>query len=87
MCQVVRQNVASPDEIWKRYGHRGAISKADYDAYFEGALAACAIEIAEPLSVGPDDGVTLRSLGASRPPQSFQYLRNEARGRVLALAY
>ena len=86
ICRVVAQHRASPSELWSEFQHCGGIARRAFDAYFEGTREAYAIELAMPRTISPEDGVSLAELGATRPPQSFQYVRDVARGRVLEFA-
>ncbi len=72
---------ASPSELWQRVGQRSGVTKAEFDAYFAGCAVAHAIEIEQPTRLSP-------SRLAFRPPQSWQYLRQEKRchQKLLALA-
>lgn len=86
ICPVLAQYVAAPHEIWAKFGDKGEIGRREFDRYFEGALLGCAIALGEPRAIGPASELSLADLGASRPPQSFQYVRDRARGRVLEYA-
>ena len=86
VCRVIAQHQGSPNELWQRFADCGEISRADFFAYFSGRSEAVAIELESPTRFDPTDGLTLADLGASRPPQSFQYISNRGRGKVLELA-
>lgn len=79
----------SPEEVWRVFGDRTGIDRQDFDAYVgeaEVVAALCLTEITEL-----DAPVCLRGEArASRPPQSYAYLRDagllralEARGRAM----
>ncbi len=63
-----------PREIWKAFGNRACISRKDFDAYFDGADRAFAIELkhgrslSRPLSLNE-----LRDRFNFEPPQSYLY--------------
>lgn len=71
--EVAGQITLSPSTIWKRFRTVAGISKAGYEAYFEGYTSATGIEVGNfwgftnPLHLYDD-------LGIRRPPQSFQYV-------------
>lgn len=71
----------SPAVLWDRYAHVGGITRDAYDAYFTGCESAYAIRVRRPVPLA-----TPLSLGrvrpGLRPPQSFQYLDEEAAARV-----
>lgn len=86
VCQVLAQHRATPEELWKQFRTCGGITKKAFDAYFHGSSEAYAIELVRPRRISVDEGIELADLGASRPPQSFQYIRDSGRGRVLEFA-
>jgi predicted transcriptional regulator len=64
---------STPDGLWRRFRHHGAIRRRDYFRYFAGADRAYAIEIADPTAVNEPLLLNCLSPGL-RAPQSFQYL-------------
>ena len=64
---------ASIDELWARFGPCGAVTRMEFDQYFEGSAVGCAIAIESacrwdnPISL--DD---LRSLAPFHPPQFYR---------------
>jgi predicted transcriptional regulator len=90
--------VGSPRTIWTQARDEAAVTRAVFDAYFEGATLAVAIALDEVKRLRRP--VPLRELRAGRawfsPPQSFRYLdpqqlgslgvRRRVRGRQLQLS-
>jgi predicted transcriptional regulator len=73
---VASIDVASPDEIWLAHREGVAISRLEFDQYFDGASTAVAIVIEEAKALGrprPLDELRRRWRGF-RPPQSFRYV-------------
>lgn len=62
---------ASPEDLWKRHHAIGAISSADFDAYFANLAVGIAIHIADVFPFAAP--VRLQVLRV-RAPQSFRYL-------------
>jgi len=85
-CGVTGQMSASPDELWAAVGDVGGISREEFDAYFEGTEQAVAILLEKPSRLDARREVTLRELGATRPPQSFQYLNRSVRNTLAGTA-
>lgn len=75
-CRVVRLDIGSKSAIWERYETQCGVSKAEYEAYFEGAQEAVAIVVDRPCTLQqPPSLATLRNrMAGFRPPQSFRYL-------------
>jgi predicted transcriptional regulator len=73
---------ASPSTMWRKVRRRAAITKADFDSYFDGCDLAYGIEIRNARSVDP-------ARISVRPPQSYQWLRRGDRLHVdlLQLAF
>ena len=64
--------------MWKQYGHYACIARADFDAYFSGLDEGFALEVGGVKPLPRSLGLTeLRERFGFRPPQSFQYLRQE----------
>lgn len=76
--------VGSPSGLWRRVSRGAGISKAEFDAYFNGRTKAFAYKISK---VYPLKGsVTLKSVGwGSGAPQSFCYLSKQIIRRIAAL--
>ncbi len=80
-ARVAACHVASPAELWKRYGDVGAIDPMDFDGYYAGREEGVAIQLDGPPV--PLD-LPLSAIGQRRPPQNFAYLGDESLG-VLGL--
>ncbi len=76
-AKLVSIHDGTPSSIWKRFGRRAVISKREFDAYYQGATHAIAIEVADVRHL--DEPVPLALLRSRwkgfRPPQSFRYIR------------
>lgn len=83
-ARVARVDTATPAEVWKQHRADTGISRAEYDAYMDGAAQASALllESAERLEE-PVPLAHLRAGGAFHPPQSYRYIAEDAlRGLV-----
>lgn len=83
---VVRSVARYPaDEMWRLHGADTALSKPEFDAYLEGRDCGVALllERPEPLAT-PIPLHTLRLVNGFRPPQSFAYVCDAQRKRLLA---
>ncbi|MBB3171230.1 AAA family ATPase [Parvibacter caecicola] len=82
-ARVVSILEGSPDDIWKETRDDAGISYEYFEEYFKGKSKAVAyrLDSPEPLT----EEVPLQELGVERPPQSFQYLSDEASRRLLSL--
>ncbi len=79
-CKLDAVHAGSPDEIWRHFGERTAVTRARFDTYFKGAERAIAIEVsaAAPLN-SPINLERLRDAwGGFTPPQTFTYLEAAA---------
>jgi predicted transcriptional regulator len=67
------------DEIWQRHGADTGITRAEYDAYFDGSAEAVAIEMLAVRRLPRPVGLPQLRQGRAwfRPPQSFRYLNPE----------
>jgi predicted transcriptional regulator len=64
----------TPIEIWNEYGDAAAIEELDYDAYFDGADQAFALQLDTVVAaVQPIPLSVIRSIGI-QPPQSWRYV-------------
>lgn len=70
-----------PDVLWDRYSHVGGIDRDAYDRYFSGCTSAYAIKVRRPVTL-PAPVLLAEVRQGLRAPQSFQYLDDEAAGRV-----
>ena len=66
-------DVASPAELWERHGQHGAITRCEFDRYFEGSPTGAAIEVRGVSRLRTDMPLSAVAPGV-RPPQSFVYL-------------
>lgn len=69
--RVASFDIASPAELWERYGKVGAIDATDFDGYYDGRDVGVAIQLDGPPV--PLD-LPLSAVGQGRPPQNFTYL-------------
>lgn len=73
-AQLMRVQAGTPAEIWHSIGDAAAIDAETFDAYFEGADAAYALELdAVVEATQPVPLSVIRSIGV-QPPQSWRYL-------------
>ena len=68
--QVVRD---TPANLWSGHGKRGGVSKSTLMKYLANLNVATALLLGEFHSI--PEGFDLTSIGVERPPQSFQYLK------------
>lgn len=66
----------TPPAVWRLTREGSGISKADYEKYFSGKKRAVAICIDD--SVAFVSRIGLKEVNVSTPPQSIQYLSDEA---------
>lgn len=76
ICHVSKILLGSPEAMWSRVGRGAAISRTEYDRYFNGAARAIGIVVERPARLAE-----CLSLGELRkhapgfmPPQSYRYL-------------
>lgn len=79
IATVVAVDADKHDEIWQRHGSKTGITRAEYDAYFEGSAEAVAIELHAVRRLPRPVGLPQLRQGRAwfRPPQSFRYLNPE----------
>lgn len=65
---------AAPSEIWKRVKESAGISKAEFDAYFEGKTVAFAIGIERTWPLASSVSLAKLRNKSIQPPQSYRYL-------------
>lgn len=79
--EVAGVEEAPPAALWDVYGRVGGIARDDYMGYFRGAQSAYAIRVSRPSRWAQP--LSLQDLSPGlRPPQSYQYLREDALNRV-----
>lgn len=66
---------ASPEEVWKRCGKDGGISKDEFFEYFDDKDSAIALQIDEFKEYIPID--PWQVINQFYPPQSYQYLSKD----------
>lgn len=73
--RVADCDVASPDQLWERYGSVGCIDRAFFNAYFGSRTAGVAITVGDtPVILD----LPLAAVEQKVPPQSYAYLTPEA---------
>jgi len=87
-CEVVGVRTGEPDEVWDLHGPLTSVDRPTYDAYFEGASTAVAIQVGNPWRLlNPIPLEALRLLGSEfEPPQSFRYVPKSACRSILRRA-
>lgn len=77
--------VGSPTSIWRKHGPRAAVSKREYDEYFEGSSSAVAIFTSDVRRL--ECPISLDELRQRSPsflvPQSYRYVAPPELGRLL----
>ena len=83
-AQLTGVRVGTPIEIWDKYGTAAAIDEPDYDAYFEGANRAFALELNSVVAaIQPIPLDVIRSIGI-QPPQSWRYVPGDITTQIQA---
>jgi predicted transcriptional regulator len=79
VAAVVEIHVADRERIWRRHGRHTGVTRAEYDAYFEGASDAVAIALTAVRRLPRPVPLPELRQGREwfRPPQSFRYLNAE----------
>lgn len=70
--EIASVDVDSPESLWIKYGHEGAIDEGEFRKYFKGKSVGYAIRIRKPVRLS--SAIDLDSLNLSQPPQNFVYL-------------
>lgn len=82
-ARVHAVHTSDPAEIWRSFGERSAISRAEFDAYFVGAINASALELGDVRAAQRPMALhELRVLGL-KPPQSWRYLDSDQHRRIV----
>lgn len=85
-ARIDRIEQSSPLGLWMRVGDSAGVTRAQYDAYFEGSPRAVALHLCEVRRLEPPAPLAeLRSTIGVEPAQSFRYL-TLAQLRALDLA-
>ena len=74
--EVWEMLIGPPKALWVFTDHRG-VSREDFDKYFRGAEFGVAYRLGAARRYGP--ARPLSHYGIGRPPQSFVYLKENAR--------
>ena len=74
--------MGTPEFFWQEYGDIAGISKDELFAYLDGLSEGVAIILKKIYSLRAEIG--LWDIGVVRPPQSFQYITNDAFARIKA---
>jgi len=73
-CRIERVEVAAPSCLWSTSGALAAISKAEFDRYFEGATSAVALHLCDVAVLRRSVALSeIRQQGAFHPPQTWHY--------------
>lgn len=85
-AKLTRVRAGTPAEIWRAVGDSAAVDAATFDAYFEGAEAAYALELNTVVEAArPVPLNVIRSIGV-QPPQSWRYLPLRLSHQILTSA-
>jgi len=74
--QIAKVYAASPNSIWRRFGTKTGITKAELDIYYSGLETGFAIEVERTwrLPAPVDLAALRRQRGGFHAPQSYRYL-------------
>jgi predicted transcriptional regulator len=81
--EVTRVERDHPSRLWRRHGRATAVSRKEFNTYFEGAREGTAISVGRVVAL--DEPLQLGVLGAMAPPQSHRYLDESLVSRLLDL--
>jgi len=74
-CRIERVEVGAPSAIWTATGAGAAVTKDEFDRYFEGSTVAVALHLSSIAALGRAVPLAkLRERGAFHPPQTWHYL-------------
>lgn len=78
----------SPQQLWRQVGSQSGVTRAEFDAYFEGATTAYGIRIRRVWELDRPQSLTSlrRRLPKFAPPQSYQYIDNSTATALLGQA-
>lgn len=72
---LAEAETCTPARVWRRHRHNLGLSRAEYDAYLEGATLATALSLTDAVRLpSPHTLASLREQAGFRPPQSYRYL-------------
>ncbi len=73
ICNVTKCVVASPQQLWRKYGQKGRINRKEFFTYFEGMLKGKCYILKKPKQFSRP--ILLKDCWSfSRSPQSFVYI-------------
>ncbi len=74
--RVAHTDTDGPDALWRRWGVRTTLDRAEFDAYLAGCAQACAIVVASAVAFTEPIGLhdLRRRHHAFVPPQSYRFL-------------
>ena len=77
--QIVGVIETDPGSLWEKVKDRSGLDRSEYDAYFDGASTAVALEVGKVTAFEfPVQLEELRNMWQGfNPPQSFRYLATE----------
>lgn len=74
--EIDKQVELSPSALWERYGNQGIIEKDRFFSYYEGRATGVGILVKRVFRC--EQSRSLSDIGVATPPQSFQYLSEDA---------
>ncbi len=74
--EIDKQVELSPEALWEQYGDRGLIEKEAFFSYYEGRATGVGILVKRVFRC--EQSRSLSDIGVATPPQSFQYLSEDA---------
>lgn len=74
--EIDKQVELSPEALWEQYGNRGLIEKEAFFSYYEGRATGVGILVKRVFRC--EQSRSLSDIGVATPPQSFQYLSEDA---------
>lgn len=84
-CRLAAVLSADAESLWPSVAGTSSVTRREYDAYFGGAQAAHALELADVTTLGvPVSLAHMRSAGSFQPPQTWRLLDGEALSRLMA---
>ena len=74
-CRIERVQVGAPSDIWTASGALAAVTKEEFDRYFEGSTVAVALHLSAIAELRRSVPLTkIRERGVFHPPQTWHYL-------------
>lgn len=86
---VVQTETGPAEAVWERFGEDAAVTRSQFDDYFQGAASAVAIRVADPQPLAEPVGLCelRRRLPRFTVPQSFRYVGPDELFRVTHCGY